>query len=79
MPRDFIAALSGKLSHADLRQYNAGQYNAVQKLAYLGVVIDLIVLDAVEHVERKRSRELRFRIGRRKPVGIEKERLRAVV
>jgi thiosulfate reductase cytochrome b subunit len=37
--RDFIAALSGKLSHADLRQYNA-----VQKLAYLAVVADLIVL-----------------------------------
>jgi thiosulfate reductase cytochrome b subunit len=37
--RDFRAALSGKLSHADLRQYNA-----VQKLAYLAVVVDLIVL-----------------------------------
>ncbi|EKS71466.1 MULTISPECIES: cytochrome b/b6 domain-containing protein [Caballeronia] len=36
---DLIAALTGKLSHADLRQYNA-----VQKLAYLFVVIDLIVL-----------------------------------
>jgi thiosulfate reductase cytochrome b subunit len=36
---DLFAALSGKLSHADLRQYNA-----VQKLAYLVVVFDLIVL-----------------------------------
>jgi thiosulfate reductase cytochrome b subunit len=36
---DLIAALRGKLSHADLRQYNA-----VQKLAYLVVVTDLIVL-----------------------------------
>jgi thiosulfate reductase cytochrome b subunit len=36
---DFIAAASGKLSHADLRQYNA-----VQKLAYLVVIVDLIVL-----------------------------------
>ena len=37
--RDFVAAASGKLSHADLRQYNA-----VQKLAYLVVIVDLIVL-----------------------------------
>jgi thiosulfate reductase cytochrome b subunit len=37
--RDFIAALSGKLSHADLRQYNA-----VQKLAYVAIVVDLVVL-----------------------------------
>jgi thiosulfate reductase cytochrome b subunit len=37
--RDLIAALTGKLSHADPRQYNS-----VQKLAYLVVVIDLIVL-----------------------------------
>lgn len=37
--RDFIAALSGKLSHTDLRQYNA-----VQKLAYLVVIVDLVVL-----------------------------------
>ncbi|MBW8833640.1 MAG: cytochrome b/b6 domain-containing protein, partial [Burkholderia sp.] len=37
--RDFIAALTGKLSHADLRVYNA-----VQRLAYLFVVVDLIVL-----------------------------------
>jgi thiosulfate reductase cytochrome b subunit len=37
--RDLVAALTGKLSHADLRQYNA-----VQKLAYLFVVCDLIVL-----------------------------------
>lgn len=37
--RDFLAALTGKLSHADLRVYNA-----VQKFAYLFVVTDLIVL-----------------------------------
>ncbi|WP_061124294.1 cytochrome b/b6 domain-containing protein [Caballeronia catudaia] len=37
--RDLIGALTGKLSHADLRQYNA-----VQKLAYLTVVVDLFVL-----------------------------------
>lgn len=37
--RDFVAALTGKLSHSDLRQYNA-----VQKFAYLFVVCDLIVL-----------------------------------
>jgi thiosulfate reductase cytochrome b subunit len=37
--RDLVAALTGKLSHADLREYNA-----VQKLAYLGVICDLIVL-----------------------------------
>ena len=37
--RDFLAALSGKLAHTDLRQYNA-----VQKLAYLAVIVDLIVL-----------------------------------
>ena len=37
--KDFVAALTGKLSHADLRQYNA-----VQKFAYLFVVCDLIVL-----------------------------------
>jgi thiosulfate reductase cytochrome b subunit len=37
--RDFIAALTGKLSHADL-----GQYNAVQKFAYLFVIVDLLVL-----------------------------------
>ncbi len=37
--RDFIAALTGKLSHGDLRQYNA-----VQKFAYLFVVCVLIVL-----------------------------------
>ncbi|WP_109480498.1 cytochrome b/b6 domain-containing protein [Paraburkholderia sp. C35] len=36
---DLLAALRGKLSHADLRQYNA-----VQKLAYLFVIVDLIVL-----------------------------------
>lgn len=37
--RDLGAALSGKLSHADPRRYNA-----VQKLAYLVVIADLIVL-----------------------------------
>jgi thiosulfate reductase cytochrome b subunit len=37
--RDFVAALTGKLSHADLRHYNA-----VQKFAYLFVIVDLIVL-----------------------------------
>jgi thiosulfate reductase cytochrome b subunit len=37
--RDFIAALTGKLSHADLREYNA-----VQKLAYLAIIVDLVVL-----------------------------------
>ncbi|KIG01728.1 cytochrome b/b6 domain-containing protein [Caballeronia concitans] len=37
--RDLAAALSGKLSHADLRQYNA-----VQKLAYLAVIVDLFVI-----------------------------------
>jgi thiosulfate reductase cytochrome b subunit len=36
---DFVAAASGRLSHADLRQYNA-----VQKLAYLVVIVDLVVL-----------------------------------
>jgi thiosulfate reductase cytochrome b subunit len=36
---DLVAALKGKLSHADLRQYNA-----VQKLAYLAVIVDLTVL-----------------------------------
>ncbi|KVP93120.1 cytochrome B [Burkholderia ubonensis] len=37
--QDFIAALTGKLSHDDLRQYNS-----VQKFAYLFVIVDLIVL-----------------------------------
>ncbi|MBC8752117.1 MULTISPECIES: cytochrome b/b6 domain-containing protein [Paraburkholderia] len=37
--RDFVAALRGKLSHDDLRVYNA-----VQKFAYLFVIADLIVL-----------------------------------
>jgi thiosulfate reductase cytochrome b subunit len=37
--RDLFAALTGKLSHADLRHYNA-----VKKLAYLFVVVDLTVL-----------------------------------
>ncbi|VXB03769.1 putative protein-methionine-sulfoxide reductase subunit YedZ1 [Burkholderia sp. 8Y] len=36
---DLLAAMSGKLSHTNLREYNA-----VQKLAYLVVVLDLIVL-----------------------------------
>jgi thiosulfate reductase cytochrome b subunit len=37
--RDLGAALSGKLSHAD-----PSRYNAVQKLAYLVVIADLILL-----------------------------------
>jgi len=37
--RDFVAALRGHLSHADPRQYNS-----VQKLAYLVVIVDLVVL-----------------------------------
>ncbi|WP_208459132.1 aldehyde dehydrogenase family protein, partial [Paraburkholderia sp. BCC1876] len=37
--RELFAALRGKLSHADLTHYNA-----VQKLAYLVVVLDLVVL-----------------------------------
>jgi thiosulfate reductase cytochrome b subunit len=37
--KDFVAALTGRLSHADL-----SRYNAVQKFAYLFVVCDLIVL-----------------------------------
>jgi thiosulfate reductase cytochrome b subunit len=37
--RDLAAALKGHLSHADL-----GQYNAVQKLAYLFVMVLLLVL-----------------------------------
>jgi len=36
---DLRAALTGRLSHADL-----SQYNAVQKLAYLVAIIDLVVL-----------------------------------
>jgi thiosulfate reductase cytochrome b subunit len=36
---DFLAALKGKLAHADLRHYNT-----LQKLAYLFVILDLIVL-----------------------------------
>ncbi|WP_413197701.1 cytochrome b/b6 domain-containing protein [Pararobbsia alpina] len=36
---DLVAALKGRLSHADL-----GHYNAVQKLAYLAVIVDLMVL-----------------------------------
>lgn len=37
--RDALAALKGQLSHADIRQYNH-----VQKLAYLLVVLDLVVI-----------------------------------
>jgi thiosulfate reductase cytochrome b subunit len=37
--RDLADALRGRLSHADLRQYNA-----VQKLAYLFVIADLVVI-----------------------------------
>jgi thiosulfate reductase cytochrome b subunit len=37
--KDLVAALQGRLDHGDLRQYNA-----VQKLAYLVVIVDLIVL-----------------------------------
>jgi thiosulfate reductase cytochrome b subunit len=37
--KDFIAALTGKLSHADL-----SHYNAVQKFAYLFAIADLVVL-----------------------------------
>jgi thiosulfate reductase cytochrome b subunit len=37
--RDFVSALTGRLSHADL-----SVYNAVQKFAYLFVIADLIVL-----------------------------------
>lgn len=36
---DLVAALRGRLSHADLRHYNA-----VQKVAYLFVILDLLVL-----------------------------------
>jgi thiosulfate reductase cytochrome b subunit len=36
---DFAAALKGRLAHADLRQYNA-----VQKLAYLFVIADSILV-----------------------------------
>ena len=37
--RDALAALRGRLSHADPRHYNA-----VQKLAYLFVMLDIVVL-----------------------------------
>jgi thiosulfate reductase cytochrome b subunit len=37
--RDLYAALRGKLAHDDL-----SHYNAVQKLAYLSVIVDIIVL-----------------------------------
>jgi thiosulfate reductase cytochrome b subunit len=36
---DFRAALGGKLSHADI-----SQYNAVQKLAYIFVILDITLL-----------------------------------
>ena len=36
---DFLAALRGHLSHADLRQYNG-----VQRLAYLFVMVDAVLL-----------------------------------
>ncbi|SMG23213.1 cytochrome b/b6 domain-containing protein [Paraburkholderia susongensis] len=36
---DLVAALRGKLSHGDL-----GQYNAVQKLAYLVVISDIVLV-----------------------------------
>ena len=37
--RDAHAALRGKLGHSDL-----SRYNAVQKLAYLAVIVDLVVV-----------------------------------
>lgn len=37
--RDFIAALRGKLSHDDI-----SQYNAVQKAAYIFVIVDVTLL-----------------------------------
>ncbi len=37
--RDLRAALHGKLGHADLRHYNA-----LQKFAYLAVILDLVIL-----------------------------------
>ena len=37
--RDLVAALKGRLTHDNLREYNA-----VQKLAYLFIVLDLLVL-----------------------------------
>jgi thiosulfate reductase cytochrome b subunit len=37
--RDLVAALRGKLSHADPRHYNS-----VQRLAYLFVMVDLVVI-----------------------------------
>lgn len=37
--RDLAGALAGKLSHADL-----SRYNAVQKFAYVVVIVDLVVL-----------------------------------
>jgi len=54
--------------------HEATNFQSIVAAVHIGHVVD-----AVERVERKRSRELRFRIGRRKPVGIKKERLRAVV
>lgn len=38
--QDLVAALKGRLSHAD-----PARYNHVQKLAYLFVVLDLVVID----------------------------------
>ncbi|WP_370653451.1 cytochrome b/b6 domain-containing protein [Caballeronia sp. Lep1P3] len=37
--RDALAALRGKLGHDDL-----AHYNAVQKLAYLAVIVDIVVI-----------------------------------
>jgi thiosulfate reductase cytochrome b subunit len=37
--RDVVDTLKGKLSHDDL-----SQYNTIQKLAYLSIVVDLVVL-----------------------------------
>jgi thiosulfate reductase cytochrome b subunit len=37
--RDLVATLRGRLSHQDLRHYNS-----IQKLAYLFVIVDLIVI-----------------------------------
>ena len=37
--QDFLNTLKGKLSHEDL-----SKYNTIQKLAYLSVIVDLIIL-----------------------------------
>jgi thiosulfate reductase cytochrome b subunit len=37
--QDFVAALKGKLGHADLRHYNM-----VQRAAYLFVIVDIVVI-----------------------------------